>query len=79
VIDGRPLTLKEKIAIFRDIDAGLTSRAIAKKHGINFQTAVAMRHNPRPAYVAEAMKPKPKPIPNAMPGITIAQLTGGRA
>ena len=79
MIDGRALTLREKITIYRDIDAGIPSRAIAKKYGINFQTAVAMRHNPRPAYVCEAMLPKPKPVPNAMPGLTIAQLTGGRA
>lgn len=79
MIDGRALTLREKIVIFRDIDAGMRPKDIANKHGINFQTAVAMRSNTRPAYIIEAMKPRPQPYVNKMPGITMAQLMAGRA
>lgn len=79
MIDGRALTLREKIAIYRDIDAGVRSKEIAYKHGVNFQTAVAMRSNPRPAYIIEAMKTKPQPYVHKMPSITIAQLMAGKA
>jgi hypothetical protein len=79
MIDGRPLTLREKIAVYRDIDGGMTSYPLAFKHGINIQTAIAMRSNPRPAYIIEAMKPRIVPKPHVMPGITMEQLMAGKA
>lgn len=79
MIDGRKLTLREKIAIFRDIDDGMPRQNIAAKHGINLQTAIAMKSNPRPAYITQEMKPKPVPFVNAMPWATHARLTAGKA
>ena len=31
---GRPLNLREKLAIYRDIDQGLIGRHLAQKHGV---------------------------------------------
>jgi len=79
MIDGRALTLREKIAIFCDIDAGMTAHPLAYKHGINIQTAKAMRSNPRPLYISEAMKPRSVPYVNALPWCNHARLTAGKA